>query len=170
MQLAKQQLPKEPKLPDRDVRLLRAKLILEEALETVTALGFTVDVAGFEIADKADFTEYIDFIENGRESLEEIADGCCDISVVTMGTLSACGLKDQPLLEAVDENNLRKFENRCPKCDKIVQALDDPPGQCACHDCGEMWVGGHHNEYGKLIKPPGHKPPDIQKLIEEQML
>ena len=141
MQLAKQQLPKEPKLPDRDVRLLRAKLILEEALETVTALGFTTDVAGFEIADKADFTEYIDFIENGRESLEEIADGCCDISVVTMGTLSACGLKDQSLLEAVDENNLEKFG-----------------------------PGHKYNEYGKLIKPPGHKPPDIQKLIEEQML
>ena len=141
MRLAKQTVPEEPTLPDRQVRLLRARLIMEEALETIHSLGFNVAFDDFEIADKADFNDFIEFIENGEEDLEGVADGVCDISVVSIGTLSACGLKDKPLLEAVDANNLAKFGP------------------------GHSW-----NEYGKLIKPPDHKPPDFEKLVGEQRL
>jgi predicted HAD superfamily Cof-like phosphohydrolase len=140
MRLAKQEVPEEPTLPPRNIRLLRAKLILEEALETIRGLGFNIAVGESEIVGKSDFQYLIDFLENGKESLEEIADGCADVSFVTIGCLSSCGLKDQPILEAVDQNNLEKFGP------------------------GHSW-----NEDGKLIKPPGHKPPDTKKLIEEQM-
>ena len=72
-------------------------------------------------------------------NLVEIADGCADLSVVTIGTLSACGIADEMLLGVVDANNLAKFG----------------PGHSIRED-------------GKLIKPKNHKPPDIAQLLEIQ--
>ena len=66
----------------------------------------------------------------------ETIDGCCDLAVVTTGTLSACGVPDLPFQQAVDQNNLEKFG----------------PGNTIRDD-------------GKLIKPPGHKPPDIAGIL-----
>ncbi|RME85522.1 MAG: hypothetical protein D6785_04320, partial [Planctomycetota bacterium] len=43
MRLAGQEIPEVPTLPDEKTRLLRSKLILEEALETIHALGFAVE-------------------------------------------------------------------------------------------------------------------------------
>ncbi len=40
MRQARQPLPEEPSIPSEEIRRLRAKLILEEALETIKALGF----------------------------------------------------------------------------------------------------------------------------------
>jgi len=42
MKLAGQDTPKKPIEPSSEIRKLRAKLILEEALETISALGFEV--------------------------------------------------------------------------------------------------------------------------------
>ena len=134
MQLAGQALPALPVLPVLEIRKLRAKLILEEALETIDALGFDVTTSkneGGETPDSFGLSEH----ENGP-SLIEIADGCADVSVVTMGTLLACGIGDEDLLKLVDENNLAKFG-----------------------------PGGHRREDGKWVKPPGHQPPDIAGLL-----
>ncbi len=124
MRLAKQDLPQKPTLPAENVLKLRAKLILEECLETIAALGFRVEDGLL--------------VSSGPPNLVEIVDGCCDIAVVTTGTLSACGIPDLPFQRAVNENNLAKFG----------------PGHSIRED-------------GKLIKPPGHRPPDIRKLLKE---
>lgn len=134
---ARQECPLTPTMPDEKVRQLRARLILEEALETIKALGVKVFTASsLGNVDKA----HVRF-ESSHEApdLVEIADGCADISVVTIGTLIACGIQDVSLLEAVDQNNLEKFK----------------PGHSI-------------NEHGKLIKPPKHLPPDIDKVLREQ--
>ncbi len=135
MRKANQNLPDRPTVPDEGIRELRARLILEEALETVDALGITPTINGIEIKEedlKLNITKDADLIG--------IADGCADISVVTTGTLLACGIKDKLLLENVDQNNLDKFG----------------PGHKIRED-------------GKIIKPPNHRPPDIHSIIEEQM-
>ena len=138
MKLAGQEVKTSPAIPDKDIRLLRAKLILEEALETVYALGFRL-VAKSDHYDTDSEKDFYFYENRQGPSLEEIADGCADISVVTQGTLSACGIKDDSLLEEVDNNNLAKFGP------------------------GHSW-----NEDGKLIKPPGHKGPDIAKVLAQQ--
>ncbi len=128
MRLAGQELPGEPVVPDAATRELRARLILEEALETVAALGFdaTGNRAGWELTP------------SGQEpDLVEIIDGCCDIKVVTTGTLSACGIPDRDFQQEVDENNLKKFG----------------PGHRIRAD-------------GKLIKPPGFQGPCIPEMLE----
>jgi predicted HAD superfamily Cof-like phosphohydrolase len=81
------------------------------------------------------------FQAHGQFNMEETIDGCCDLSVVTIGTLSTLGVPDKPFLEEVDNNNLAKFG-----------------------------PGGYRNDYGKWVKPPGHKPPDISRILSELTL
>ena len=73
-----------------------------------------------------------------QPNLVAIADGCADLSVVTIGTLVACGIPDRDLLWEVDVNNLKKFA----------------PGLTIRED-------------GKLIRPPDHPPPDIERVLRE---
>lgn len=131
---AKQNCPDTPvEELSKEVRILRAKLILEEALELITdGLGVTVEQFG----DEVQFQD-LDFYADKDFDIVKAADGCADLSVVNVGTLIACGLKDEPLLQLVDENNLAKFG----------------PGHSIRED-------------GKLIKPPGHKPPDFGTVIK----
>lgn len=141
MRLAGQDVPASPEIPPEAVRLLRAKLIFEEAMETIHALGFEV-VARVPYPQPNELvirSENIKMEAALEPDLIEIADGCADISVVTIGTLSACGIADRPLLEEVDESNLQKF------------------GQ-----------GSHRREDGKWMKPAGWVPPKIEKVLDEQ--
>ena len=132
MRLAGQNVGYSPKIPDINIRKLRATLILEEALETVDALGFRA----FNLGDTPkDF----ELVSKNPCNIIEVADGCADISVVTIGTLSAFGISDKPLLKEVDESNLRKFG-----------------------------PGGHRREDGKWVKPPDWKAPDIEGILVKQ--
>jgi predicted HAD superfamily Cof-like phosphohydrolase len=137
MQKAGQDTPDAPVIPDEETRILRAKLILEEALETVRALGVTVhqDDSGPVSAGEASLR----FTAQGEVDLEGVVDGCADISVVTIGTLIAFGVDDEPILEEVDQANLRKFA-----------------------------PGSYRREDGKWMKPPGWTPPDILGVLDRQ--
>lgn len=133
-----QEVPDVVTMPSEDVRRLRARLIFEEALETINALGFTPGLSSEHgQADKITMGDCY-MVADREPDMVEIADGCADLSVVTVGTLSACGIADKPLLELVDDNNLAKVAK------------------------------GHVNEHGKFVKPEGHKPPDIAKHLEDQ--
>lgn len=132
MKLAGQECPPKPTLPSEEVRKLRARLILEEALETITALGIHVMLDGVSLQQR----DY-ELVANCEPNLVEIVDGCADISVVTIGTLIACGVPDDPILREVDLNNLAKFG-----------------------------PGGYRDAGGKWIKPPNHQPPRIGHIID----
>lgn len=147
MVLAGQDTPCRPTPPTAAIALLRARLILEEALETCQALGVSVFFDGHVHGETLTMKPMsslgsiptIGFAVTGTPNLVEIADGCADISVVTTGTLVACGIADKELLELVDNNNLSKFG-----------------------------PGHYKDDFGKLVKPPGHKPPDIAGLLNRQ--
>jgi len=95
----------QPVVPNEKTRHLRARLILEECLETIEALGFSLRT------DSGPSLEFDDFMLTADKdpNLTEIADGCADVKVVITGTLSACGIPDRPLQEMVDRNNLEKL-------------------------------------------------------------
>jgi predicted HAD superfamily Cof-like phosphohydrolase len=138
MRLAKQEVPQKPTIPDEKVRLLRARLIFEECMETIQALGVSVNLLdSFNICGhkKDDFS----FQADGICNIEEVAKEICDVSVVSIGTLSAFGLSDGVLLEAVDQNNLEKFGE------------------------GHSW-----DNFGKLIKPPNFQKLDLKPLLDAQ--
>jgi len=141
MRLAQQDVLDKPAIPSAEIRKLRCKLILEEALETIDALGYEVLIDKEFTLMSSDFdTDFICFVDNEKgPDLVEIADGCADIKVVTTGTLSACGIDDEELQVMVDENNLEKFG-----------------------------PGGHRRDDGKWVKPPNHQPPDIKSVLKKQ--
>ncbi len=141
-----QPLPVKPTAPSEHVRLLRARLMLEETLETIGALGVRVELHSPGDVMNGDPGHYepvemkaIRFELSGEPDLVEIADGCADIEVVMLGTAASCGIAHQPIYEAVCENNLLKFA----------------PGHVI--DSG-----------GKLIKPPNHPKPALRYLLEQQ--
>ena len=141
MQMAGQDTPESPSVPDDRTRVLRAKLILEEALETVSALGVDVHLhhKGGPPATLTAPDAHLVFEAQGEVDLEGVVDGCADISVVTIGTLISFGVDDEPILEEVDSANLRKFG-----------------------------PGGGVREDGKWMKPPDWTPPDILGVIGRQ--
>lgn len=85
-------------VPSAAERLLRAKLIYEEALETIEALGIDFVLGKF--------------VDAGEEAFNPkgVLDGVCDLMVVANGTLLTCGLYSvaEEALKRVDENNLTK--------------------------------------------------------------
>jgi len=138
MEGAGQKVRHKPEIPTAEERILRARLILEEALETVYALGIGVQANVEENDPILGIGDLTLWDGCGEPDLAEIADGCADIAVVTTGTLSSCGIADKSLQEEVDNNNLEKLAK------------------------------GHRDEHGKLVKPEGHEPPDIRRILREQ--
>lgn len=136
MRKAGQAVPDKVTEPDEDTRLLRAKLIYEEAIETITALGVQMF---FEYDGSDEGSAQLRFEVVGDFDLEGVADGCADILVVTIGTFSACGIHDNPVMHEVNQANLRKFD-----------------------------IGGYRRDDGKWMKPPDWQPPDIMKVLESQ--
>lgn len=138
MRLAGQDLPLHPVIPSAEVRFLRASIILEEALETIEALGMEVGTGvGAEFVPTPHLV--VRASDKLKPNLIEIADGCADTSVVTIGTLSACGIADNQLLMEVDASNLRKFG-----------------------------LGSYRRADGKWMKSNTWTPPDILRVLKEQ--
>jgi hypothetical protein len=136
-----QNLPTKPCIPSYAIRALRAKLILEEALETIAGLGVAVyadgsleSKHGVVVHDKC-----LNYVEEGKPNLIEIFDGCCDLEVVVKGCASACGIALQPGFERTAGNNLLKFA-----------------------------PGHSFNSSGKLVKPPSHPKTDLSSLLLAQ--
>lgn len=142
---ADQQISNIPTVPDEQTRVLRAKLILEEAFETIEALGVGVglDLSAVPMSSGGPcvFIKNIDhmyFDTYGREvDMVEIADGVADLSYVAVGTLVSLGIPDGPIIRAVEESNLSKFRE-----------------------------GWSKRADGKILKSPKFEPPNIERLLK----
>jgi len=138
MERAGQEVPVTPSIPASSVLGLRAKLILEECMETIEALGFIVQMS--EVDHPTEGKKVVFALEyTGVTNIIEVVDGCCDIKVVTTGTLSALGTPDLRAQELIDDANLRKFG-----------------------------PGGYRRDDGKWIKPPTWVKPDLPHLLFTQ--
>lgn len=122
-------------------RELRAKLIMEEAVETVAALGYTVtadvftakawnansaegDIASFtKTYEEADFLDYID--------------GMCDLVYVVCGSAVAAGIDLDDHFDEVHRANMTK-------------------------------LAGPKRADGKQLKPDGWTGPDHEKILIRQ--
>jgi predicted HAD superfamily Cof-like phosphohydrolase len=143
MRAAGQTIRDTPGEPSEADRILRAKLIMEEALETVVALGVTVrlntPMMGGTLSVNVHNAEAV-FEIDGNFDLIESVDGCCDLNVVVAGTLSALGVPDMPVQQEVERSNRSKL-------------LPDgtlPP---------------HPTVPGKFGKGPGYTPPDLTVVL-----
>lgn len=145
----RQRVPDKYTIPDERTRELRARLHIEEAIETAEALGFKVyfatpkegipvQAANEDIAEGKCYAHADKDIKNLRlvsgpaPNLNEIIDGCGDLIYVATGTMLVCGAPDNPHLECINRANNAKF-----------------PGGKAITDAN-----------GKFQKPAGWKPPN----------
>lgn len=131
----RQLIPDTPVLPTPETRELRAKLILEEALETINALGLRVMIKFGSMVGHVplDEMQQVHFVQYRAPDLEQIIDGCCDLTYVAIGTLCSCGVPDLPHMDEVSFANNAKFPKGLPP---------------------------RFNESGKFLKPEGWQPPD----------
>jgi len=173
-----QQVKESPEMPDPATRLLRARLVFEEALEFVKGCGCTVTMT---VADTngAKETAVIDEIgvvpdPDGRPDLVEYVDGCVDQLVVTYGALNAAGVKVEPAWDEVQRSNMSKAWPHCSVCDSVLERGSGTelvhPEDANAHD-GE-WstlLKLHKRPDGKVIKAPTYSPADLKSVIEEQI-
>lgn len=136
-----------PGLPPLDVRILRARLMMEELIELIQdGLGLDIWIDAKErVAGVGQFTvnyEDVHFEESHvrKPNVVLVADGLADCEVVNMGTAAVCGIDSGKVFDAVMDNNDLKIDR------------------------------GTIDGFGKLVKPADHKPPDIRAVLVEQGL
>lgn len=95
------QVEKPGELLTDEQRLLRARLIYEEAMETLEGLG--CEVYTDLLSKQVEIRIYKDM------DLEKTIDGCCDLRYVSTGTLVALNIPDNPHDDAVCRANEAKF-------------------------------------------------------------
>ena len=142
MRSDRQHTPPIPIEPSKPVRELRARLMLEECLETIQAgLGISILVDNGSGTKRELSYDDLTFVADKRFDMIETIDGIADCDVVNIGTASACGVAMEPIVEIVDCNNMAKFA-----------------------------PGHSFNEAGKLIKPKDHTPPtdEINRELRRQ--
>ncbi len=92
-------IPSDPK-----ARELLARLVMQEAIETVNAFGFHPQ----SLDDRENFV----LVPTNKElDIYEIIDGCCDTIYVAVGGLVGMGIPDEPHLDEVCRANDDKFPN-----------------------------------------------------------
>ncbi len=176
MQKFGQECPEKPINPSLEVRRLRAQLILEEAIETIEALGFYVN----EDSEVVDGTWECDLLS--------VADGCADLEFVTKGTLVACGIDGSGVFEEVCRSNNSKLwtntdilqnsilslpqlmmsnkviigqaQNTLTLA-KVIPSIEQP-------DAPARWLC--KNVDGKIIKSPSYSPATIAPILEKQTI
>lgn len=125
-------------MPDEATRQLLARLLLEETLETIKALGMRLKLAGDPLfIDDDELTVERD--AGGPMTFESVIDGACDVQYVAGGIFLAVGAPDEPHTAAVCEANNRKFPNGV--------AITDP-------------------RTGKYLKPVGWSGPDHTTVMK----
>jgi len=159
-----QETPAKPCIPSLEVRKLRAKLILEEAIEVVNALGFKVYLEGYLTINNLELDEDL------KPNFELVADGCADLKFVTLGTEVACGLSrsEEIFAEVCRSNNSKLWTNKevANHMNKIVIPYDEnfyhPLSKYSFTRVSvglRDWLVKDAN--GKVIKSPSYSPYSI---------
>lgn len=113
---------------------LRARLIAEEAAETIAALGFEVATL---IRDEKRGGIVLDIYKMGHADLIEVADGIADSIYVLLGTAVACGLDMDPIFDEVHRSNMSKLPLTKRADGKVLKSENyTPPNLAPLVDAG----------------------------------
>jgi len=134
-------------IPDWE-RVLRAKLVLSEALEFVEAMGcglaFKDATADRSAVCRAALSFGIEPVSvlGGKVDLVEAADACADLRYVVIGSEITLGIPGDAVFDEVHRSNMTKF------------LPDGNGGFVAQFDADR-----------KVVKPPTWEPPDIASVL-----
>jgi predicted HAD superfamily Cof-like phosphohydrolase len=160
MRLFGYEVKKTPELPSLDIRRLRANLILEEAAETIRALGFKIQTT----------PSSIEVVECCNPDLVLIADGLADLHYVAYcGTGAACGLDMEPIFAEVHRSNMTKLWSYK---EIAMRARENPNEQWTFLETklvGEKSIIVR-NGANKTVKSPSYSPARIEAEIQRQQI
>jgi predicted HAD superfamily Cof-like phosphohydrolase len=176
MQLFNQQVKESPELPEPETRLLRARLVFEEALEFVKGCGCTVNLAGSGGEEQTPVIDSlgVELDAKGNPDFVEYVDGCIDQLVVTYGALNAAGVHAPPAWDEVQRSNMSKAWPHCSVCDAVLaldanQQLVHPEDAHAHNGDWRAIAKIHKRADGKVVKSPTYSPANIRRVLELQM-
>lgn len=158
-----QATPDKPTMPDEATRILRVKLIFEEAFELAEALGVWLQHEGESCLHFCD----LEFESVEDPDLTKAADATADLRVVVTGTDVALGIDGEAIDAEVQRSNDSKFE-------WTAAELDEAPSRgWSVHLPYEETRPGVFrvcvtDASGKIMKPPTYSKADIERLILEQ--
>lgn len=103
--------------------------------------------------------------------LVAFADACADLVYVVIGTAVEAGIPFDKVFEEVHRSNMAKA-SKCERCRDhlgyIIDRTRDKQGEwLACPDCDGTTRIVRYREDGKVLKPEGWTPPDIQRIMED---
>lgn len=155
---AGQLAPDKPTIPSLEVRILRAKLILEEAFETIED-GLGLGIWADDLDGRLRFKD-LEFYAQETPNLVKICDGCADLRVVVVGTEIACGIDGEAAFREVMRSNMSKYywtpdELQKARLDGCTVVKLDDGTHCVT------------NEYGKVLKPAGYSPAQLEQFCKE---
>lgn len=129
--------------PSQELRLLRGRLVLEEAFELAAALGLKISTNPLLEPEQVDPKKVqVEIDENLEYDQLETADALADIVVVTKGSALALGVPvDAIIVDEVGPANMAKLN---PETGKPILRED-----------------------GKILKPEGWEPPNIARALDK---
>jgi len=163
-----QSIPASYKKLNLPTRKLRAALLLEETLETITkGLGLSVNLVyedGDVTVNKENLkrTEVL-FEEDGELDPIEFIDGLCDINYVSYGAACAAGIDLERFEEEVSRSNLSKLWTK--------EDLENNPVPENAY-VEDLFDGTYRvkQKNGKIAKSPSFSPPNIAKILEDEAI
>ncbi len=155
-----------PQLINRERAMLRAKLIFEEAQETLSAMAIWLGtVTGNE-------NQIVPLYTSEEPNIIEIADGLADLLYVTFGACLEFGIDIQAVFDCVHESNMSKMWNEAEIHEHIYHVFLPPLEQYK--DCTVERVDVNSfkcfvikRKDGKILKSPSYKPADIKSVLEK---
>lgn len=106
MAYAGQDLPTSPNLPDKDVRVLRIKLIAEELAELAAASNVEVVLNIDGVHYRSNVQKYLG---EHDPRIVDAADAIADLLYVVYGAAIAWGIRIDPVFGEVHSSNMSKF-------------------------------------------------------------
>jgi predicted HAD superfamily Cof-like phosphohydrolase len=150
-----------PRVPSVEERLLRAKLLFEECMETIEK-GLGVRVFNRPLGIDWAVTYNTEFEIDSQYDPVETLDGLADVKVIANGTAVQFGLPMEAADREVFESNMSKLGedgkpivNKCELC-----SLGQPHGRDICE------LVDPTQPLGKILKGPHYRKPNIEGLLK----
>jgi predicted HAD superfamily Cof-like phosphohydrolase len=149
-----------PQIPSADVRERRLKLVSEEYTEFESAHEVIEQLSALDPDDPV-------LLELAPAALAQLADAIADSIYVLIGTAFEYGLPIAEIWREVQRSNMSKLWT----VQEVMDSLHDPE-KAHWTSCPAPGVAGIrcrlvYNEYGKVQKPPGFRPPDIEAIVKK---
>lgn len=150
-----------PRVPEEARVRFRARIIAEEAFETLHAF-FSNPMARRFLDAAATLVNIVIDECSVDVDMPELADGMADLDYVVEGCRIEFGIDGESVAAEVHRSNMAKLF-ACDMC------LPDPDGpHPSCTKCGGRGKVVRKREDGKTLKPSGWTPPDIERVLNGQ--